>query len=182
MAIDAGATLGEVRSALASKGEPVKAAPLGVHRWTEQFEALRKRTADCIASGKPNVKIFFANMGPIPQHKARADFIAGFMEVANFELLRNDGYPTVEECAAAAVASGADMAVICSTDATYPELVPALAKAIKAKAPQMKVALAGAPAEEFKDSYVAAGVDDFISVRSNCLQTLSDLQKAKGMQ
>jgi methylmalonyl-CoA mutase len=120
-------------------------------------------------------------MGPIPQHKARADFITGFVEVANFEVLKNDGYATVEECASAAAASGGDIAVICSTDAAYPELVPPLAKSIKEKAPSMKVFLAGAPAEEFKQSYLDAGVDGFINVRSDCLAVLTEIQRAKGM-
>ena len=181
-AAKADATLGEVRSLLDNDNEKSsQIASLGTHRWTEQYESLRQRTEKFHAKTGGNVKIFLANMGPIPQHKARADFITGFMEVANFEVLKNDGYPTIEECAEAAVASGADAAVICSTDDSYPELVPPLASAIKAKAPAMTVFLAGAPKEEFKQSYLDAGVNDFISVRSNCLATLTDLQKAKGM-
>ncbi|GHV35779.1 methylmalonyl-CoA mutase [Synergistales bacterium] len=166
--------------------EPVRIAdteitPLLPHRWTEQYEELRARTESFKAKTGKNLRVFLANMGPIPQHKARADFITGFMEVANFELIKNDGYPTVEKCAEAAVKSGGDIAVICSTDATYPELVPSLAKLIKAKSPSTKVFLAGAPAEEFKQSYTDAGVDDFIHVRSNCLAMLTDMQKGKGM-
>ena len=103
------------------------------------------------------------------------------MEVAAFDVLRNDGFKTVEECAEAAAKSGALAAVICSTDKTYPELVPPLAKLIKEKVPSMRVYLAGEPAAEFKDAYVGAGVDGFISVRSNCLETLTELQNAKGM-
>jgi methylmalonyl-CoA mutase len=45
----------------------------------------------------------------------------------------------------------------------------------------MKIFLAGAPAEEFKQSYISAGVDDFINVRSNCLAVLNGIQKEKGM-
>jgi methylmalonyl-CoA mutase len=60
------------------------------------------------------------------------------------------------------------VAVICSTDETYPELVPPLPE-IKALCPGMCVVLAGAPAPEYKDSYVAAGVDEFIHVRANFL-------------
>ena len=178
----AGATLGELTAALrrgASGG--VSAEPLPPHRWTEQYEAMRRRTEAFVAEKKDNFKVFLANMGPVPQHKARADFIASFMEVAAFEILRNDGFATTEACAAAAAASGADVAVICSTDATYPELVPPLARAIKEKCPKMGVYLAGAPAAEFKDAYVEAGVDDFISIRSNCLETLTGFQRAKGM-
>ncbi|MCR5347525.1 MAG: hypothetical protein K6E38_07085 [Fretibacterium sp.] len=163
-------------------GGAVSVTPIRPRRWTEQFEALRRRTEEYKAAHNgDNVRIFLANMGPIPQHKARADFIRGFMEVAAFDVLGNDGFRTTEECADAAAKSGALAAVICSTDKTYPELVPPLAKAIKEKAPSMRVFLAGEPAAEFKDAYVQAGVDGFISVRSNCLESLTELQNAKGM-
>jgi methylmalonyl-CoA mutase len=161
--------------------ENTEITPILPHRWTEQFEELRRRTESYKAGRGAGVRIFLANMGPLPQHKARAEFITGFMEVAGFDILGNDGFPTADECAAAAAASGADIAVICSTDASYPEIVPPLARAIKAKAPAVKVFLAGAPAEEFKQSYIDAGVDDFISVRSNCLAVLTEIQKVKGM-
>lgn len=179
-AMASGATFAQVRVALGVDGG-MKAAPLAVHRWTEQFEAMRAATEKFQAERGDNVKIFLANMGPIPQHKARADFITGFMEVAGFKVIGNDGHKTTEECAAAAVSSGADVAVICSTDATYPELVPPLAREIKAKAPKMKVLLAGAPAEEHKASYDEAGVDDYVHVRTNCLEFLTGLQREKGM-
>lgn len=159
----------------------LKVAPLQPHRWTEQYEALRKRTEDYTARTGGNLKVFLANMGPIPQHKPRADFSTGFFEVAHFEVLKNDGFETVELAAEAAAKSGADAAVICSTDDTYPELVPPLAKLIKEKRPDMTVFLAGAPAPEFKQSYLDAGVDDFIHVKANCLQVLSAMQKKKGM-
>jgi methylmalonyl-CoA mutase len=183
-----GATLEEVRAFLdEDDGVALGTAaldsivPIVPHRWTEEYEAMRRRTESFKARTGGSVRVFLANMGPVPQHKARADFVTGFMEVANFEVLKNDGFPTVEDCAAAAVESGADVAVICSTDATYPELVPPLARALKKSCPSMKVLLAGAPTEEFKAAYVEAGVDDFVNVRSNCLSTLTDLQKIKGM-
>jgi methylmalonyl-CoA mutase len=174
----AGATMSEVRGCL-NTGESEKITAIGPRRWTERYEEMRQRTERFKAKTGGNVKIFLANMGPIPQHKARADFITGFMEVGNFEVLKNDGFPTAEACAEAAAASGADIAVICSTDDSYPELVPPLAKGIKAKNPSMRVLLAGAPKEEFRQSYLDAGVEDFISVRSDCLGTLSSIQKAK---
>lgn len=181
-AASAGATLGELRAALGRKGdEALSVEPILPHRWTEQYEAMRRRTEAFEAEKGDKFKVFLANMGPIPQHKARADFIASFMEVAAFEILRNDGFAEVRECAAAAAASGADIAVICSTDASYPELVPPLARAIKERCPGMGVYLAGAPADDCKDSYVKAGVDGFIGIRSNCLETLTGFQRAKGM-
>jgi methylmalonyl-CoA mutase len=163
-------------------GTPVVTAKkIEAHRWTERFEALRERTLSYEARTGKTVDIFLANMGPIPQHKARADFAAGFFEVAHFNMLRNNGFETVEACADAAVKSGAPVAVICSTDATYPELVPALTKAIKAQKPDMTVMVAGAPAAEYKDAYLAAGVDDFVHVKANCYDILTKIQNARGI-
>ena len=71
-------------------------------------------------------------MGPIPQHKARADFVTSFMQVAAFNVLTNNGFPTVDEAVKAAIESNADVAIVCSTDATYPELAPAVTAKIKA--------------------------------------------------
>ncbi len=180
-ALRAGVTMGEIAAALTgdAKGETI--LPIKTHRWTERYEELRKRTEDFKAETGENVTIFLANMGPIPQHKARADFVTSFMQVAAFDVLTNNGFPTVEEAVQAAVESGADAAIVCSTDATYPELAPAVTRGIKEKAPNMKVFLAGAPNAELKELCDAAGMDDYISVRSNCYETLLRMQKERGM-
>lgn len=174
-----GAVYADVAKAICC-GEAAEIKAITPHRWTEQFEALRSATEKAAAAGKV-VKVFLCNMGPIPQHKARADFSASFMEVAGFQVLRNDGFATTDEAIAAAKASGADVAIICSTDDTYPELVPVLAKGIKEAAPAMKVFLAGAPAAEMKPVYDEAGVDEYIHVKANCLAILSNIQKERGI-
>lgn len=177
-----GASLGEIREVL-NDGMPGETdiVPISRHRWTEQFEELRQCTERYKAKTGENLKVFQANMGPIPQHKARADFSRGFLEVAAFEVLKNDGFPSVEEAVAAAKESGADVTVICSTDATYPELVPPLAKQLKEACPKMSVLLAGAAPPELEPVYREAGVDDFVHVRANCRKILQAIQEAKGM-
>ena len=154
---------------------------IAAHRWTEQFEALRMRTENYKQRTKDNVKVFLANMGPIPQHKPRADFSTGFFEVGAFEVIKNDGHETTADAAKAARESGADVVVICSTDDTYPELVPPLAKELKETMPNVTVILAGAPPKDLEPVYREAGVDDFISVRANCYEILNKLQDKKGM-
>ncbi len=151
-------------------------------------------TVEIAKTGK-NVEVFLANMGPIPQHKARADFSTSFLQVGEFNVHLNNGFQDDEgkpnsrwEKAAAALKAGIDeagtpydCAVICSTDATYPEDVPGMAPLLKAANPTMKLFLAGAPAKDMKQTYLDAGVDDFISVSANCFDILKDLQKRKGM-
>ena len=178
----AGATIAELMAAVTEgKGAGETVAAIAPHRWSERFEALRKRTEDYKAAKNDNVKIFLANMGPIPQHKARADFTTGFLQVGAFEVLGNDGFKTVEEAADAARASGADAVVICSTDATYPEIVPALAPKLHEVLPNARVFLAGAAPKDLLETYNNAGIDEYISVRANCYEVLERLQKKKGM-
>lgn len=175
-------TIGQIRKALdAGDIDSEMIEPILARRWTEEFEALRMRTEDYKLRTKENIKVFLANMGPIPQHKPRADFSTGFFEVGAFEVLKNDGFETIEAAAQAARDSNADVVVICSTDATYPELVPPLAKELKETMPHVTVILAGAPPKDLEPIYREAGVDDFISVRANCYAILSALQDKKGM-
>ena len=178
-AFSGGCSVAQVKAAL-NKGTET-ANPIEPHRWTEQFEALREKTEAHIAKTGRNFEVFLANMGPLPQHKARADFSAGFMEVGGFTVLRNNGFADVTTAAAAASASQAKVTVICSTDETYPQIVPELTRAIKEKAPQMLVIVAGAPAPEFKEAYLEAGVDEFIHLKADCLSILKKIQQAGGI-
>lgn len=181
-AAKAGATIAELREALQTDAATEKITAIGAHRWSERYEALRRLTEEYRDSHDgDNVKIFLANMGPIPQHKARADFSTSFLQVGAFEVLLNDGFKTTDEAAAAAKESGADAVVICSTDPTYPEIVPELAPKLRAALPEATIFLAGAAPKDLEPIYREAGVDDFISVRANCYKTLQFLQKKKGM-
>lgn len=182
----AGADIGELRAAIDCSRSAEAAAKEAVqailpHRWSERYEELRMTTEKYQAEHDDNVKIFLANMGPIPQHKARADFTTGFLQVGAFQVLGNNGFQTVEEAAEAAGRSGADAVVICSTDATYPEIVPALAPKLHEALPEAMVFLAGAAPKELADTYREAGIDEYINVRANCYAILQLLQKRKGM-
>jgi len=181
-AVLSGATLGEVTNAIRKSGEArTVVLSLTSHRADEQYRNLREHTDAYKQRTGKNLEIFLVNMGPIPQHKARADFVSGFLEVGAFKMLKNNGFKTVEEAIAATIQSGAPVAVICSTDATYPELVPALAKGIKMAKPEMTLFLAGMPPADLQEVYKEAGIDDFIHVRANCYQILARLQKERGI-
>ena len=120
-------------------------------------------------------------MGPIPQHKTSCGLLHRLLRSRAFEVIKNDGHETTADAAKAARESGADVVVICSTDDTYPELVPPLAKELKETMPHVTVILAGAPPKDLEPVYREAGVDDFISVRANCYEILNTLQDKKGM-
>ncbi|MCL2566036.1 MAG: methylmalonyl-CoA mutase family protein [Defluviitaleaceae bacterium] len=140
-------------------------------RLTEDFEAVRQKTEEL-----GGVNLLLLNMGPVNQHKARSDFSAGFFETGGFTIKGDKMFATSEEAVNAVLERDYDICVICSTDDTYPDLVPEIAGGIKKAKPDTQVILAGMPAEEYKDKYFEAGLTDFIHMRSNCLETLQNIQ------
>ena len=165
----AGATLGEITRALRlNDSSRPTIVPVSPARAAEPFEALRRKAGAWTAAHGVRPRVFLANLGPPRQHKARAEFAQGFFEVGGFEVITNNGFATPEEAAAAALASGAPAVVICSTDETYPELVPPLVKAIRKKARNVTIILAGRPAEQL-EAHRKAGVDEFIYMGADCV-------------
>jgi methylmalonyl-CoA mutase len=176
-AVSSRATLGDIEKALRIEKETLpNIEPVKICRGAEIFEVLRAATEEYKAKTGLCPKIFMANMGPIPQHKARADFSISFFEVGGFEMLINDGFLTVDEAADAAIKSGAPAVVICSTDETYPELVPPLTQKIKTASPDTIIILAGYPRDHI-EAFKEAGVDEFIHIRANVYEILVRLMK-----
>jgi len=155
--------------------------PVASFRAARPFETLREASDSYAAQTGGRPKVFLAKMGPPLQHKARADFSAGFFATGGFESLAKQSFENAESAAAAAIASDASVVVLCSTDETYPELVPVFAKAVKAAKPAATVVLAGMPADvAVISAYRAAGIDEFIHIRANVPQVLSSLLKKIG--
>jgi methylmalonyl-CoA mutase len=180
-AANANATLGEITRTLRLKsGEAVSITPLNIHRGAAMFENLRKASEAYKGKQGTLPQVFLANMGPLVQHKARADFTTGFLEVGGFEMIRPSGFNTPEEAAKAAIDSGAGVVVICSTDDTYPDIVPSLTSAIKQAKPDTMILLAGYP-QDHVESFQAAGVDDFIHLRADCYAMNVKLQQKIGV-
>lgn len=182
-AFASGATIAEIKSRLCSKTELNEIKAVTPRRRAEPFEALRRRAEAHLAKTGSRPKVFLATMGPRKQHAARAEFSTGFFAAGGFEVVPNKGFETPEAAATAALASGAPVVVLCSTDDTYPALVPPLAGALKAagaKAPF--VVLAGMPATpELQQQFKSAGVDEFIHLRANCAKLLAEIQNRLGL-
>jgi len=148
--------------------------PLRPQRGATRFEEIRAKIDELTAKRGARPTAFLANMGAIAQHKARADFSTGFLEVAGFQVISNPGFVNAIDAADAAIASGAPVVVICSTDDTYPDLVPPLTQRVKAAKPDTLVVLAGYP-KDYVDAFKQAGVDEFIHIRANVCETLKNI-------
>ena len=92
-------------------------------------------------------------------------------------MLAREAKSDVADAVAEFAASNARIAVICSTDKRYATAVAELAPKLKA-AGAAAVVLAGNPGQS-EATYRAAGVDRFIYVRCNVLDTLWSLLHAE---
>lgn len=170
-AVKAGATIGEItRAARGHAGPAPSISPLPNTRLAVSYEVLRDASAAYKAANGHGPKIHLATLKALRRHKPRADFIRAFFETGGFELATPDGADTAEAAASAALASGARIVVICGHDEDYPVMVPEVIRAIKAEDPACQVLLAGFPGDN-ETAFMAAGMDGYIFVKSNNLET-----------
>lgn len=176
-----GLTLGEINSILSKDNNSLSLnSALSIGRLSDDYEDLRKKAEHHKAKNRCYPKVFLVNMGPLRQHKARADFSTGFLQPGGFEILTSDGFNAIEDAATAAIVSKANIVVICSTDDTYPDLVPALTRLIKEQRPEKYILVAGYPVDHI-DDFRSAGVDDFIHLKADNLSLLQKLQSKAGV-
>ena len=133
------------------------------YRGAMAFEAMRYGVDK---SGK-ELKAFMLTCGNLAMARARAQFSCNFFACAGIRVQDNNFFKSVEEGVEAALASEAQIVVICASDDDYAELAPKAQELLGGKA---ILVVAGAPActEELQ----AKGINNFISVKSNVLETL----------
>lgn len=141
---------------------------LNFDRAASEFEALRLQTEH---SGK-RPKAFMLTIGNLAMRQARAQFSCNFLACAGYEVIDNLGFPSVEEGVEAAMKAGADIVVLCSSDEEYAEYAVPAFKAVDGRA---MFIVAGAP--ECMEELKAAGIEHFIHVRVNVLDTLREFNE-----
>lgn len=132
-------------------------------RLANDFEQLRLATEH--ASNRP--KVFMLTIGNLAMRLARSQFSGNFFGCAGYEIIDNNGFATVAEGIDAAVAAKADIVVLCSSDDEYAQYAPEAWSLLDGRA---EFVVAGAPA--CADDLKALGIQNFIHVRSNVLETL----------
>lgn len=138
-----------------------------------EFENLRLATEK---SGKTPV-VFMLTIGNLAMRLARSQFSANFFGCAGYKIIDNLGFKTVEEGVKAARDKKADIIVLCSSDDEYATLAPEAYDLVKGK--ELFV-VAGAPAS--MDELKAKGIEHFINVRSNVLETLQSFNTTLGIK
>jgi len=144
------------------KATPLK--KLNHKRLSDAFSEVRLATEQ---SGK-RPKVFMLTIGHLAMRLARSQFSSNFFGCAGYELIDNLGFKTVAEGVQAAREKNADVVVLCSSDEEYVMLAPEAYDLLKDGKELLVVA--GSPA--CMDDLKAHGIEHFIHVRSNVLETL----------
>ncbi|HZJ73887.1 MAG TPA: methylmalonyl-CoA mutase family protein [Perlabentimonas sp.] len=165
-------TLDTVTKPTVKKAESATCEPLNLYRQSQAMEELRFKTD---VSGK-RPKVFMLTVGNLTFRRARAQFSSNFFACAGFEVVDNIGFKTVDEGVKAALDDNSDIVVICSSDDEYETLATEAFEKINGKA---IFVVAGAPASQ--PALEAKGITNFISVKSNVLETLKGYQKQLGI-
>lgn len=153
------------------KHEPTLKA-ISTTRLAADFEQLRLETEK---SGKTPVA-FMLTIGNLAWRQARAQFSSNFLACAGYKIIDNLGFETVEEGVDAALKAGADIVVLCSSDDEYATYAIPAYQYLNNRA---MFIVAGAPAcmEELK----AAGIENFVHVKCNVLETLKEYNAKLGI-
>ncbi len=165
------------------KGENEKSTTykkLEIIRATDDFDDLRLATEVYVEEGGKRPSVFLLTMGNLAMRKARAMFSTNFFGCAGYNVIDKEGFATTSEGVKDALASKSEIIVICSSDEEYAVITPEITMALKGKNKDVQVVVAGFP-KDIVEQLKAVGVDEFIHIRTNVLETLTRFQEKLGI-
>jgi len=180
-AVREGATIGDLMKVINRERPSSEVEAIGSRRGAELFEELRLRVLLWRRYAGEAPQVFMANMGLVGSYMPRLDFARSFYQLAGLDVQSDSSFETPQTAAAAAEASGAAVVVIVGTDHTYTEVVASLAQLLTKETAKPWVVLAGYPKDQI-EAYRAAGVDEFIHLRSDAYKSLAELIERLGVK
>lgn len=144
--------------------EPARSLPQV--RVAEPFEKIRRRTTEHARASGRYPKVLLLKRGDVKMKGARSNFCFNFFGCAGFDMVEAEEYQGTD----------ADLIVLCSSDAGY----LAFAQEVCANV-TVPVLVAGNPKEQI-EALQAAGVQGFIHIFSDLIQTLTQWQDKLGMR
>lgn len=142
------------------------------YRGAQAFEELRLATEN----HESTPKVLNLPLGNKKWRKGRATFSTNFFGCVGYDIEDPIGFKDMDAAMEAVRKEKPDIAVICSSDEEYQELVPKIGNAISELEQQPILVLAGYPKENIK-TYTESGVDEFIYSDCNVLKILKSFQQ-----
>lgn len=141
-------------------------APFPQFRLAEPFEKIRERTERHAEATGHAPKLLLLKRGDVKMRTARANFALNFFGCAGFAITESEEYAD----------TNADLLILCSSDPEYLAFAEEVVSAVK-----VPVIVAGNPKEQI-EALKAAGVQGFVHVGSDAVETLTDWQNRLGVK
>jgi methylmalonyl-CoA mutase len=156
-------------------GQIDEAHSIADKRGAAPYENLRLRTERFAMETGKTPRVLLAEFGDAKMRGARSSFAANFFACAGFEI-QTQRFDSAEQMAG----SDADLVVLCSADTEYAAMAAELVATLKSLGRETPVLIAGNP--EQAEQLRAGGVADFIHIRSNPIEVLTNWQQRLGMK
>ncbi len=142
-----------------------------------EFEKLRLATDAYTKKTGKRPTVYLAFIGDSPAMRtARAQFSGGFVGCGGFEVIDGTIPESNEAAIKMALKQNAEVTVICGSDEEYGTLGVEFAQAFRKQKKDGLLILAGYPTEIIS-TLSAAGIDDFVHMKANLIETLTRFQQ-----
>jgi methylmalonyl-CoA mutase len=148
------------------KAPPAEPAALPRFRLADPFEAIRQRTIEHARTTARYPKVLLLKRGDVKMKGARSNFCLNFFGCAGFEMVESEEYAGTD----------ADLIILCSSDPEYLEFAQEVCPKVK-----VPVLVAGNPKEHMA-ALNAAGVQGFVHILRDAVETLTEWQNKLGMR
>lgn len=150
-------------------------------RGAEAFEALRLATEKYVKAGNKKPSVLLIGYGNLAMRKARANFATNFFGVAGYQILDEFEASDLKQTLHHIMETDPAIIVYCSSDEEYSGMATDIMQAASKESSVKGIhVIAGYPKDTL-EALKAAGAGDFIHVRSNLLESLTQYQKRFGI-
>jgi methylmalonyl-CoA mutase len=155
------------------------ASPVATEREARPFEVLRDASDRHLRVAGVRPRVFVAAIGPPSETRVVTTTVTNLLATGGMIAVLSEGLDRPEALAAAFAASGSRAAMICASPEKAPEIIPLLAKEIKALRGR-RVYVVGDPGR-LESAWREAGVDGFVRRSVDAVALLTDLHESEGV-
>ncbi|WP_066060718.1 methylmalonyl-CoA mutase subunit beta [Neobacillus soli] len=142
-------------------------------RLAEPFEELRSKAKQLKEKFGSTPSVGMVCLGELKQHKARLDFMKGFLAAGGIKSVESKPIVNVEDAKQFVLDLRTNFVCFCGTNDQYEFQGHEILSALKSEFPERIFYLAGLPIKEKQAQWQREGIKQFIHVKSNCYETLS---------
>ena len=153
----------------------IKIESIPQRRLAEPFEELRRKARNLERKIGLTPAVGMICLGELKQHKARLDFMKGFLAAGGMKSVASTSILSLENVRLFVSKHRLKHFCICGTNEDYDLIGPEILEALYVEFQDQIFYLAGLPEKENQSRWLDAGIKQFIHVKSNCYETLSTI-------